>query len=195
MSNHNTLYLAREATIDDIKAIKNLNERSLAENYPKSVYETQLKSFPHASFVIVNKANNSVVAYILCIIKSSLENDKEKNGRIGQDQNQESIEKSAQNDTKNGIEKNTEQNTQTNAHINSIAVMSKHRRRGLGTHLLKEAEKSLIENYNIKSLSLNVRVTNEQAQSLYTKEGFKIIDTVKGYYFGTVDSYTMRKDY
>lgn len=66
-------------------------------------------------------------------------------------------------------------------HITTIAVRSEHRRRGIGSLLLKK----LIERARKESLSfltLEVRESNVAAQNLYKKHGFFVEGVRKRYY-------------
>lgn len=67
------------------------------------------------------------------------------------------------------------------AHITSIAVRQAYRRQGIGESLLISAiEKALQLKADI--VTLEVRVSNTGAQSLYTKYGFIQVGVRKGYY-------------
>lgn len=67
------------------------------------------------------------------------------------------------------------------AHIISIAVKRKARRRGIGSALLCTALR-LLERGEVKKVYLEVRVSNSDAIRLYEKAGFKIVETLEGYY-------------
>jgi ribosomal-protein-alanine N-acetyltransferase len=69
-------------------------------------------------------------------------------------------------------------------HITNIAVHPKHRQENVGSHILER----LIEIASKESLvgmTLEVRVSNINAQKLYTKYGFKVEGVRKGYYLDT----------
>lgn len=78
-------------------------------------------------------------------------------------------------------------------HIVSIAVMSQHRRKGIGEALVKTALEGM-RLYNAKQCFLEVRVTNMPAISLYRKLGFKISRTIHGYYSDGEDAYLMTRE-
>ncbi len=67
------------------------------------------------------------------------------------------------------------------AHIMSIAVRRSHQHRGVGEPLLTGLIDLAIE-CNTRVLTLEVRVDNVSAQSLYTKYGFQIVGTRPNYY-------------
>lgn len=69
------------------------------------------------------------------------------------------------------------------SHITNIAVVPEKRRNGLAYWLIKNII-YLAEQENMKHLSLEVRVSNKQAQNLYLKLGFKKLEIKKGYYAG-----------
>ena len=67
------------------------------------------------------------------------------------------------------------------AHILNIAVDKRFRRLGIGRMLLKHAL-NLAKSRGAKKATLEVRVGNIAAQSLYGKFGFKVVATRKRYY-------------
>lgn len=67
------------------------------------------------------------------------------------------------------------------AHITSIAVRGSLRGNGLGELLLMSSIKLAMERQS-RVVTLEVRVSNYVAQSLYSKYGFKQVGTRKGYY-------------
>jgi len=77
-------------------------------------------------------------------------------------------------------------------HVVSIAVMPKHRRKGIGCMLMKEAMKNM-EKYNAKECFLEVRVSNQPAINLYKKLGFQIVKTITHYYMDGEDAYLMAR--
>lgn len=78
----------------------------------------------------------------------------------------------------------------TTGKIVSIAVRKEFRRHGIGEALLREAIKRLRARGK-KKVALEVRVSNEPALELYKKLGFKIVDTIPGYYSDGEDAYYM----
>jgi ribosomal-protein-alanine N-acetyltransferase len=63
-------------------------------------------------------------------------------------------------------------------HIISIAVHLQHRRRGIGTHLLRRAMKIP----RLKRVWAEVRKSNHGAQAFYSKMGFQIAGVIPNYY-------------
>lgn len=78
-------------------------------------------------------------------------------------------------------------------HIISIAVLPEYRRRGIASTLIKKAMETLKKEYGCDEIFLEVRVTNNQAISLYKKLGFNEIDVLKRYYIDGEDAYVMAR--
>lgn len=76
------------------------------------------------------------------------------------------------------------------AHVVSIAVHPKHRRKGVATALMRELLKRFSEK-GAKAVRLEVRVSNEAAIKLYEKLGFKKVGVIKRYYADGEDAYLM----
>ncbi|MDT6980069.1 ribosomal protein S18-alanine N-acetyltransferase [Levilactobacillus zymae] len=69
------------------------------------------------------------------------------------------------------------------AHITNIAVLPDYQNRGLGRFLLNIMIKKA-QRLNYKTVSLGVRVSNQQAQHLYQDLSFQQTGIKRGYYFG-----------
>ena len=67
------------------------------------------------------------------------------------------------------------------AHISTIAVRPEHRRRGIGELLLVTMIDRATK-LNAEVVTLEVRVSNVAAQSLYRKYGFRQVELRRGYY-------------
>ncbi|MGQ9543298.1 MAG: ribosomal protein S18-alanine N-acetyltransferase [Candidatus Bathyarchaeia archaeon] len=67
------------------------------------------------------------------------------------------------------------------AHIISIAVDEKFRRRHVGTYLLKTLIK-ILKVMKVREVALEVRLDNAGAKILYEKFGFEAVRYLKGYY-------------
>jgi len=76
--------------------------------------------------------------------------------------------------------------------INIVATKEEYRQRGIGYALLCEFEKKAIDK-NIEKIFLEVRRSNEKAQKLYTKCGFKYLGVREKYYGGKEDALIMSK--
>ena len=77
----------------------------------------------------------------------------------------------------------------------NIAVAAEYRRQGIGGQLVKELIGQLAERGS-KSLSLEVRVSNESAIALYNKLGFQQVGRRPGYYRNPKeDAYILRKEW
>lgn len=63
-------------------------------------------------------------------------------------------------------------------HIISIAVHPQHRRKGIGTQLLRRAMKTP----HLKKVWAEVRRSNRGAQAFYSKMGFQIMGAIPNYY-------------
>ena len=78
------------------------------------------------------------------------------------------------------------------AHVNNIAVDPACRSRGYGRLLMKELMRVAYNALEICKMTLEVRVTNDEAIKLYTSMGFEVAGTRKGYYDDTgEDAYVM----
>jgi len=79
------------------------------------------------------------------------------------------------------------------AHVTSIAVREKYRRRGIGEMLLV-AVTELAIGLNADIVTLEVRASNFPAQNLYTKYGFNRVGERKAYYLDRGPSGDSRED-
>jgi ribosomal-protein-alanine N-acetyltransferase len=77
-------------------------------------------------------------------------------------------------------------------HVVSVAVMPEHRRKGVGAALVTKATEGM-RTYGAKQYYLEVRVTNEEAISLYKKLGLEVSRSIRGYYADGEDAYVMSK--
>jgi ribosomal-protein-alanine N-acetyltransferase len=75
-------------------------------------------------------------------------------------------------------------------HVVSVAVLPEHRRKGVGETLVTQAMEGM-RKYNAKQCYLEVRVTNQEAVSLYKKLGFEVTRTIHGYYADGEDAFVM----
>lgn len=75
-------------------------------------------------------------------------------------------------------------------HLISIAILPRHRRKGLGEKLLVELERTRDKG---RSLRLEVRQSNLPAINLYSKMGYGKVGTSEGYYTDGEDAIIMEK--
>jgi len=67
------------------------------------------------------------------------------------------------------------------AHLLNLSIAEPHQRRGHGAALLQEAAK-LARKLGAKNVFLEVRPSNQAAQGLYTRFGFRKVAVRRGYY-------------
>ncbi|MEZ5427191.1 MAG: ribosomal protein S18-alanine N-acetyltransferase [Pyrinomonadaceae bacterium] len=77
-------------------------------------------------------------------------------------------------------------------HITTIGVAPEHRRRGLALELLGHAENA-VRQRDVSMMSLEVRVSNIAAQTLYNSCGYSIVQRLKEYYNNGEDGFLMVK--
>jgi len=77
------------------------------------------------------------------------------------------------------------------ARILLIAVKDKHRRKGIGSRLVKEYVESVRGRASM--IRLEVRCNNLAAQTFYFKQGFRFIGLVNNYYRNGDNAYIMVK--
>ena len=75
-------------------------------------------------------------------------------------------------------------------HVVSVAVLPEHRRKGVGKALVLKALDGM-RGYGAKQCYLEVRVTNQEAISLYKKLDFEVARTIHGYYADGEDAFVM----
>lgn len=78
------------------------------------------------------------------------------------------------------------------AHLTTIGVAPEHRRRGLAARLLDHIEKALRER-DVSSVMLEVRVSNVDAQQLYRRVGYMVVQRIARYYNNGEDCLLMIK--
>ncbi|ORX83542.1 acyl-CoA N-acyltransferase [Anaeromyces robustus] len=80
-------------------------------------------------------------------------------------------------------------------YIMTIAVLQQFRRHSIGTLLLNYIINFCKLNTQIKTILLHAQITNKAAISLYIKNGFEIVNIIRGYYKNVdcPDAYLLQK--
>ncbi len=79
-------------------------------------------------------------------------------------------------------------------HITSLAVQREYRKLGIAGMLMSAVQKVMLDCYDVRFVSLHVRVGNKAALTLYQKTlGFGVHETETKYYADGEDAYDMRK--
>lgn len=80
-----------------------------------------------------------------------------------------------------------------NIDITKVSIRKELQGKGL-SNILMEDFFNRIKNLDIKTITLEVRVSNKKAIGLYSKYGFKNISTRKKYYSDLEDAYILQKE-
>ena len=83
-------------------------------------------------------------------------------------------------------------NDRNSAHLTTIGVAPEHRRRGLATQLLDHIENALRAK-EVSTIMLEVRVGNIEAQQLYRRLGYFVVQRITRYYNNGEDCFLMMK--
>jgi ribosomal-protein-alanine N-acetyltransferase len=83
-------------------------------------------------------------------------------------------------------------NERNSAHLTTIGVAPEHRRRGLATTLLDHIETAL-KAKEVGTIMLEVRVGNVEAQQLYRRLGYFVVQRISRYYNNGEDCFLMMK--
>jgi ribosomal-protein-alanine N-acetyltransferase len=78
------------------------------------------------------------------------------------------------------------------AHLTTIGVAPEHRRRKIAVRLLEHLEASLVKR-DVGTIMLEVRVSNTDAQELYRRSGYIIVQRIARYYNNGEDCFLMMK--
>ncbi|MHA1821414.1 MAG: GNAT family N-acetyltransferase [Promethearchaeota archaeon] len=154
-------FSVRQCRYEEIPQVIAINEITLPENYPLFFYEQIYQSFPKS--FLVAEVNDHLGKRLVGYIMWRCES---------------GISSFGVNLIRKG-------------HLVSIAVLDGYKHMGIGTKLIAESIKYLIE-YNASELILEVRVSNINAINLYEKKfNFKKIKILNGYYRDGEDAYFM----
>ena len=83
-------------------------------------------------------------------------------------------------------------NERNSAHLTTIGVAPEHRRRGLATRMLDHIETALHAK-EVGTIMLEVRVGNVEAQQLYRRLGYFVVQRISRYYNNGEDCFLMMK--
>jgi ribosomal-protein-alanine N-acetyltransferase len=78
-------------------------------------------------------------------------------------------------------------------HLVSLAVRRTSRRRKVGSLLLRSLCQKLGDE-NKRKIILEVRAENKEAQTFYTRHGFKVMRVIQQYYENGEDAYSMERN-
>ena len=77
-------------------------------------------------------------------------------------------------------------------HVMTLDVADSHRRKGIGSLLLRESENNL-RFRGVRTILLETATTNEAGVAFWQHHGYRIEAVLKNYYPGHLDAYEMRK--
>jgi ribosomal protein S18 acetylase RimI-like enzyme len=77
-------------------------------------------------------------------------------------------------------------------YIITIDVLEAHRRHGVGTMMLREAERALAAT-GVREVRLETATNNASAIAFWKKHGYRTRGVIRGYYPGPVDALSMNK--
>ena len=83
-------------------------------------------------------------------------------------------------------------NPDGSAHLTTIGVAPEHRRRQLASRLLSHTEDAL-RHRDVRTIVLEVRVSNTTAQDLYREAGYSVVQRLAKYYNNGEDCFLMLK--
>ena len=81
----------------------------------------------------------------------------------------------------------------TSAHLNLLAVVPAHRRRGVGRRLVRWLEETALTAGTFV-IELELRADNRPARTFYESLGYREVALVPGYYQGVEDALRMQRD-
>jgi len=77
-------------------------------------------------------------------------------------------------------------------HVMTLDVAEAHRKKGIGSLLLREGENNL-RFRGVRTMLLETATTNETGVAFWQRHGYRIEAVLKNYYPGHLDAYEMRK--
>lgn len=77
-------------------------------------------------------------------------------------------------------------------HVMTLDVAETHRRKGIGSLLLRESENNL-RFRGVRTMLLETAISNEAGVAFWQRHGYRIEAVLKNYYPGHLDAYEMRK--
>jgi len=176
-------YIIRRATEADIDQVIEVNLRSLPENYWYGFYQYVLSEW--GDLFLVAEIGNKIVGYIMNRVE-------ETHDRVLMGLENE-LEPAHKRSGPLDVFKRVFSGSARVGHVISIAVLQEYRRRGIGSALMSEALKIFEKKYDVDSVYLEVRVSNQPAINMYEKFGFVKARIIRGYYRDGEDAYVMVK--
>jgi len=151
------------------------NVATLPENYEYSMYRQSLTRFPSLCLVActnTNQAAEEVIGYAMA--------------RIEEDRTAYQLP------SYGNPFYSSPRDCSSKGHISSLAVYHHYRGYGVAKALMDRLHENLVKDYDMDSASLNVRVSNEVAIKLYSKNfPYKAVSRKKVYYDDGEDAIVM----
>jgi len=176
-------YIIRRATETDIDQVIEVNLRSLPENYWYGFYQYILSEW--GDLFLVAEIGGKIVGYMMNRVE-------ETHDRVLMGLENE-LEPAHKRSGPLDVFKRVFSGSARVGHVISIAVLQEYRRRGIGSALMSEALKIFEKKYDVDSVYLEVRVSNQPAINMYEKFGFVKARRIRGYYRDGEDAYVMVK--
>ena len=186
------MYCVRKASTDDLTELSIIEREAFTESWPPTPFRRDLASKNVEILVVSIDTNPSLMPEKSEANEISYENVGYIHRFFKQLNNLWSD--TASHDTKNILGYIATRFMYDEAHITSIAVRKSFRGMGMGELLLMSAvSNAMTKSY--KTTTLEVRVSNRTAQSLYKKYGFNEVGIRKRYYSdNNEDAYIMTTD-
>lgn len=87
-----------------------------------------------------------------------------------------------------------EEANEAHGHITSLAVLRSHRKLGIASKLMEQAQSEMSQLFAASTTSLHVRVSNRAAINLYTRTlGYYVNETEAQYYADGEDAFDMKR--